>query len=140
MLQIKDIIILKNKYPFIANILYYLVVFIHFIGYLYLYISVYFTNTIFYLSVLLFAIFCVILQWVIIKCCFLRKIENALSGNKPNKYGNDINIFIKPLTYLFDERIVYNVYYYFMKVYLLIVVVIILYKINNICKYNNLRK
>jgi hypothetical protein len=126
----------SNKYPFFARILYYYVMFIHFICYLYLYISVYFTNSIFYLSILLFIIFCTILQWVIIKCCFLRKIENALSGNKPNKYGNDINIFIKPLTYLFDERIVYNIYYYFMKVYLLIVVVISLYKINKIYANN----
>jgi hypothetical protein len=125
--------IIKNKYPLVVNLLYYLLTFTHTIFVLYTYIYVYFTNNVFNLSILVFIIHIIILHWYIVGNCCLSPIENALKDPKQVDQGRVYSYLLEPLIFLFGENFAYN----FTTFYPTIVLCIALYKINKQLAINN---
>jgi hypothetical protein len=122
-----SIIKVVEKNQHIAKPLYYLITFIHVLVALYAYVFVYFTDNIFYLSILILFWFLIILQWFLIGNCFLSNIENLLNNNVETlENGKEYTFLLTPLTYFFGENFAYN----FTLVYPIFVIIVALYKIN----------
>lgn len=85
--------VLRNKYPFIFNFLYYLIAFFHIILVV-LYIFVYFTDNVFLLSILILVIY------LVGNCC-LSNVDNLLKDNKKLENGKEYSFLLEPLMYLF---------------------------------------
>ena len=119
--------ILRNKYSFIFNFLYYSIASIHVMLYIGICVLVFLTNDVFLLSILVLTIYLITLQWFLVGNCIVSNIENLLKDSKKLDNGKEYSFLLEPFMYLFGE----NFSYYFTTLFPAVLVIIALIKINH---------